>query len=185
MRITTESIFRGLAQAGAAGLVAAAPLDASAAENVALYLKANGVDIKGESTVSSLGRADSIECVAFYTSAQLTTAGSLSGGRFTCRKRIDKASPLILRALGQKQQIDATFKFFRPNPTGDGTTEQFYTITLKTGRVISVEQVNPDSVDPATAGAPPLETLTISAPDVVYTITNGGITFQADFIGNP
>ena len=35
------------------------------AESVHLYLKANGTDIKGESTQTSLGRQDSIECIAF------------------------------------------------------------------------------------------------------------------------
>ena len=35
------------------------------AETVHLFLKANGTDIKGESTQTSLGRADSIECVYY------------------------------------------------------------------------------------------------------------------------
>ena len=33
------------------------------AETVHLYLKANGADVKGESTQHSLGRENSIECV--------------------------------------------------------------------------------------------------------------------------
>ena len=36
-------------------------------------------------------------------------------------KRIDKSSPQLANALCANQVIDATFKFFRPNPTGDGT----------------------------------------------------------------
>src|SRR5690242_4214681 len=102
------------------------------AETVHLYLKANGTDIKGESTQTSLGRQDSIECV--YFEHEVITARESGSGLATGRrqyppmkiaKRIDKASPLLMKALCENQVIEATFKFFRPNPTGDGTTEQF------------------------------------------------------------
>jgi type VI secretion system secreted protein Hcp len=180
-----ESIFRGLKQAGVAGLVAGAPFSAAAAEPVYLFLNAGGVPIQGESSVSSLGRANAIECLAFYTSAQRAADGSLSGGRFTCRKRIDKSSPLILKALGEREQVAATFKFFRPNPSGDGTTEQYYTTAIKLGRVVSIEQVVPDTIDPATAGVPPLESVTIEAADEMVTYTTGGISQAVSFPWTP
>jgi type VI secretion system secreted protein Hcp len=176
-----ESIFRGLKQAGVAGLVAGAPFSAAAAESVYLFLNAGGVPIQGESSVISLGRANAIECLAFYTSAQRAADGGLSGGRFTCRKRIDKSSPLILKALGTAQNVSANFKFYRPSPSGDGTTEMYYTTEIKVGRVVSVEQVSPDATDPTTSSLPPLESFTIEANDAIVTSTTSGTQYVAGF----
>src|SRR5689334_16703250 len=110
------------------------------AETTHLYLKANGQDIQGESTQHSLGRENSIECLYYEQSVQ--TAREASSGMATgrrqynpliIRKRIDKSTPLIAKALRNNSVIEATWKFFRPNPTGDGTTEQYYTVAIKNG----------------------------------------------------
>lgn len=155
------------------------------AESVHLYLKANGTDIKGESTQTSLGRADSIEVVA-YTQKVFTAreAGSgLATGRrqyegIEITKRIDKSSPLLMKALCENQVIEATFKFFRPNPTGDGTTEQFYTVSIKKARVNSIQQVVPDSFVPASTNLPPMEKIAFVFHTINWTYTNGGITHE-------
>src|SRR5688572_18455268 len=97
------------------------------AETVHLFLKANGTDIKGDSTQHSLGRQDSIECL-YYKQASITAreagTGMATGRRqyepLVIRKRIDKSSPLLAKAQCENQAIEGTFKFFRPNPTGDG-----------------------------------------------------------------
>ena len=133
-------------------------------ETVHLYLKANGADIHGESSQHSLGRQDSIECV-YYEQEVMTAreagSGVASGRRqykpLMIRKRIDKSTPLIAKALVENQVIEAEFKFFRPNPTGDGTTEQYYTVVIKQGRVNSLKQYVPDTIVPATSTEPPME----------------------------
>ncbi len=176
MKEGKRSLRRALKRAGMIGVIASAPVMTPAAETVHAYLKANGVDIQGESTQTSLGRANSIECVGFFTALQRSAGGAVTGGRLTCKKRIDKASPLLINALVQNTPVEGAFKFFRPNPTGDGTTEQFYTIQVGTGSsIVSVEQVNPDTIDAATAAAPPLESFTIQASGLIFTYTNGGV----------
>ena len=128
------------------------------AETVHLYLKANGADIQGEPTQTSLGRENSIECVYFQHSvrtAREAGSGMATGRRsydpIVIRKRIDKSSPLIAKALCNNEVIEGVFKFFRPNPAGDGTTEQFYTIEIKQGPVASLPEVSPDCPHPATS----------------------------------
>ena len=107
------------------------------AETVHLYLKASGSDIQGNSTQVSLGRENSIECV--YYEQEVMTAREAGSGMATgrrqykpllIRKRIDKSTPLIAKALCNNQEIEGIFKFFRPSPTGDGTTEQFFTVEI-------------------------------------------------------
>lgn len=159
------------------------PTAASGAETVHLYLKAAGTEIKGESNVQSLGRQDSIQCLYFeHAAATALQAGTgMATGRrqyapILIRKRIDKSSPLIMKAMRMNQPIEGVFKFFRPSPTGDGTTEQFYTIWIKSGRIASVKQFLPDVTAPATSALPPLEEVTFVFGGVQWIYTNGGIT---------
>lgn len=161
------------------------------AETVHLFLKANGKDIKGESTQESLGRKDSIECVGYDQS--VSTAREAGTGMMTGRrqyaplkilKRIDKASPLIMKALTNNEKIDGVFKFFRPNPTGDGTTEQFYTVSIKNGNVASVKELVNNTLDPDTVNNPPLEEVTFVFQDINWTFMNGGVTHEDTWRGN-
>jgi type VI secretion system secreted protein Hcp len=154
-------------------------------ETVHLYLKANGAAINGESTQHSLGRENSIECV-YYEQEALTAreagSGMATGRRqykpLMIRKRIDKSSPLIAKALVENQEIEGVFKFFRPKPTGDGTTEQFYTVEIKKGRVAHQKQFVSDTIVPATAHDPPLEEVSFVFHTIKWTFTNGGIEHE-------
>lgn len=152
------------------------------AETVHLYLKANGQDIQGESSQISLGRENSIECVYYEHSvktARETGSGMATGRRqyepIVVRKRVDKSSPLLWKALRSNAKIDATFKFYRPSPTGDGTTEQFYTVVVENGRISALRQVNPDCIDPASSSMPTMEEASIVFHTIKWTYTNGGI----------
>jgi type VI secretion system secreted protein Hcp len=161
------------------------------AETVALYLKAAGTDIKGESTQHSLGREGSIECLYFEHSVRTAReAGSgMATGRRTyeplvIRKRIDKATPLLAKALVENQEIEGIFKFFRPNQKGDGTTEQYYTIAIKAGRVASFKQISPDSFDPASSARPELEEISFVFHTISWTYTQGGVTHEDSWSAN-
>ena len=155
------------------------------AETVHLYLKSNGTDINGESTQTSLGRENSIECVYFeqgVITARESGSGMATGRRqyqpLMIRKRIDKSTPLLAKSLCNNEVIEGTFKFFRPNPTGDGTTEQFFTVVVKQGRINSQKLVNPDVIVPATATEPPLEEVSFVFHTIEWTYTNGGISHE-------
>jgi type VI secretion system secreted protein Hcp len=155
------------------------------AETVHLYLKANGADVQGESTQTSLGRENSIECLYLehgVVTARESGSGMATGRRqykpLIIRKRIDKSSPLIAKALCKNEVVDAVFKFFRPNPTGDGTTEQFYTISIKKGRIAALTQVSPDSFDPALSNRPEWEEVTFNFHTINWAYTNGGVEHE-------
>ena len=155
------------------------------AQSVHLFLKANGKDIKGESTQQSMGRADSIECVSFssgVTSAREAASNLATGRRqhepIIIRKRIDKSSPLLAKALVQNEVVEGTFKFYRPNPTGDGTTEQFFTVAIKGGRVFSQKLLISNTLDPALATEPPHEDVGFVFHTITWTYSNGGIEHE-------
>jgi type VI secretion system secreted protein Hcp len=146
------------------------------AETVHLFLKSNSEDIQGESTQTSLGRENSIECLSFVDSVRTARekgSGMATGRRtyepIVFRKRIDKSSPLLARSLCNNEVTETVFKFFRPNPAGDGTTEHFMTIETGEGRVASIRRVSPDTIDPASATEPPTEEVSIVFHNITWT----------------
>jgi type VI secretion system secreted protein Hcp len=161
------------------------------AETVHLFLKANGTDIQGDSTQTSQGRENSIECL--FLESGVTTAreagNAMATGRrqhhpMLIRKRIDKSSPLISKALCNNEVIEGQFKWYRPNPTGDGTTEQFFTIKITKGRIASQRLWSPDTLVPASSTEPPLEEVTFVFHSIEWTYTNGGVTHQDTWDAN-
>ncbi len=151
------------------------------AETVHLYLKSNGEDIQGESSQTSLGRENSIECLSFCDDVR--TAREKSSGLATGRrtfepirfmKRIDKASPLLARSLCNNEAIEGVFKFFRPSPVGDGTTEHFFTVEFRAGRVASIKRISPDVIDPASSLLPPTEEVEFVFHEITWTYEPNG-----------
>ena len=155
------------------------------AQTVHLWLKANGADVQGDSTITSMERENTIECVYFESSVRTgreAGSGASTGRRsyepIVFRKRIDKSTPLLYKALANNEVIEGTFKFYRPSPSGDGTSEQFYTIEFSNGRVASFKAVSPDSIDPASATHPPLEEISIMFETISWTYEPSGVMHQ-------
>ncbi len=159
----------------------AAPWSADAAQTVALSLKLNGTDILGESTVASQDREDTIECWDFEHAVTRASARETGGeGRslptILIRKRIDSSTPLLLQGMATNQVAEGQFRFFRPHP-GSGMTENFYSVAIEGGRVLSVAQ---RSLGPFLEGeaAPPMyEEVVFSYTRITYTY--GTIQFTA------
>jgi len=160
-------------------------------ETVHLALKANGNAIKGESTQTSLDRTDTIECYYYeqgVSSARDAATGMATGRRqyepIVIRKRIDKSSPLLSKALSENQVVEGVFKFYRPNPTGDGTTEQFYSVQIKKGRISAMKQFLPDTTSDDTSHQHPMEEVSFVFGTISWTFTDGGVTHEDDWSSN-
>lgn len=124
------------------------------APNVFFTLTANGTAIEGEATQK--GHEGAIECVYFSSSVETTRITSGSGmatgrrshGPIVIRKRIDRATPLLAKALVQNEVVAGTFQFFRLE--SDGTEQHFFTIAFHHGRVASQTTYSSDNL--ATSG---------------------------------
>jgi type VI secretion system secreted protein Hcp len=143
------------------------------------------VDIHGDSTVTSLDRADSIECLSYEQGLVLPGDGSsgMAIGRrqyrpLIIRKRIDRSSPLLAKALTRNEVIEGSFKFFRQSPTGDGTINQFYTVHIGQARVAGIRQYVLDTSTPGSANESPLEEVTFIYRTISWTYTEGNVTHQ-------
>lgn len=141
-----------------------------------MMLRIDGQLIEGDTYREA--RKGLIEVLAFeqsVTTAREAGSGMATGRRqyqpLLIRKRIDKASPLLMRALTMGQTVEASFGFFRPNPTGDGTDDRFYEIGIRGARVASIKIVQESS-------GPPMEEVTFVFHNISWTYTNGGVTHE-------
>ncbi len=152
------------------------------AQTCHLWLKADGTQIKGDSTVISLNRQDTIECLKFeyrVETARDSASGMATGERahrpIIITKRCDKSSPLLYKALCQNEVVEGILRFYRPNPSGDGTTQQYYTIEFKEARVSSIRSFQPFIMDSNTATLPELEEVSFVFGYISWTYEPDGV----------
>ena len=159
------------------------------AQTVHLKLKIGGNDTPGESSIASLGRADTIECSAFDYGVTLPreSSGKQTGRRIhdtvKVTKFIDKTTPLILKALCMNEVCELEFMFFQPNKTGAGDEEHFYTVKLANAYVAKLTQ---HSEDPTLGGelAPPMtEHVEWVFQDIWWTYLDGGVEHHDSWKG--
>lgn len=137
--------------------------DDSSGISIFMFLQIDGNDIEGESAVASLGRENSIPIDSF-NQEMAQTGGKIEHKHLIITKVIDKASPLLFKALSNNETVDsAEFKFFRPSASGAGNEEHFYTIKIESGNIESMITFT-DSSDPYY-----FEEIAISFQDITWT----------------
>ena len=147
------------------------------AETVHLTLTMDGAVIEGDSTQTSLGRANTIECVSWESEFFRPAGAEHTRVHRPVKivKRIDKSTPLLAKAFENNQTGTASFKFYRPDPTGNGTTEQFFTVILDGVRITSERILLPSTLTQVTANSPPLDEVTFAYTSMRIMYTNGGV----------
>jgi len=152
------------------------------AESISLTISSNTINIPGDHSATSLNRANTIEVVSLeqelfspFDRASLQPTGRRVYAPIKFSKRLDRATPLLRRALTQNDVVAGNFRWFRPSPTGDGTTEQFFTITFTEGRITRCTLRLPDILNAPTANLPPLEDIELTFATITWSWTSGNI----------
>ena len=152
--------------------------DSSGAISIFMFLQIDGNTIEGDSTIVSLGRENSIQIDSF-NQEMARTGGRIEHKHLVITKVIDKASPLLFKALSSDEPVDsAEFKFFRPSISGSGSEEHFYTIKIESGKIESMITFT-DSSDPYY-----FEEISISFQDITWTDEINGST-HTDSVRHP
>lgn len=159
------------------------------AQTVHLKLKVNDEEIKGESSQLADGRADTIEC--FYFESSVTTPRDPASGRATgrrqfapikIRKRIDRASPLLAKALTQNSRCQGIFSFYRPD--GEGNDEVFYTVTMEGAFVSDLVVQMPDTLSsPGQDVREAFEEVTFTFDKIIWEHRPGGTQHEDSWSG--
>lgn len=140
-------------------------------------------EIRGDSTVTSMNREGTIEAfdlehmVQVPTEASGRATGSRSHAPVKISKRIDRSSPLLQQVLSNHEELEVTIKFYRPNPSGDGTTEHFYTMRLRSAHVSSIKTILPNTLNESTASAPAMEVVSFVFGEINYVYEPDGVEF--------
>ena len=161
------------------------------AQTVHLKLQIDGNNVEGESTISSMEREGSIECSS-YKGTVRSTSGGLAKRltrkrhhepvRFT--KRIDKSTPILIKALCQNEPVtSAEFRFFRPSPGGSGAEEPFYTVKLRNAYISKVSQLSEDAVIAGENAQPMFEEVELVFTDITWTHEISGATHKDSWRG--
>lgn len=158
------------------------------AQNIHLWITGTSQgEIRGDSTVTSMDREGTIE--AFQLEHMVNTPAEASGmatgkrshAPIKITKRIDRSSPLLHQALCNNEELEVTIKFYRPNPTGDGTTEHFYTIRLRQARVSSIKTVLPNTIADSTGNVPPMEEVSFVFGTINWIYETAGIEYEDEW----
>lgn len=155
-----------------------------AAETVHLTLvgKSQGW-IKGDSARVSMGREDTIECVA-YTQMVIMEPDERTGMAgevrdhfpITILKPIDRSTPKLYRAWRTGEPCTATFRFYRLDPKGSGTTQQFFTVVLHGARISGLRREVANILTEGTFSLPAMERVSFTYGDYLEIFEDGGET---------
>jgi type VI secretion system secreted protein Hcp len=150
-----------------------------ALECALFYEDAEG--IKGDNTIAA--RADSSEIVEVHHTIRKPTdvhSGRASGARIhgplRILKRLDKATPLLFKALALNQGLPKLeLRWYRPDPAGTGEIVHYYTITIENATVSQVEAWLPNTQDQHQAHYSSMEWVEFNYQTITETWLDGGI----------
>jgi type VI secretion system secreted protein Hcp len=78
-------------------------------------------------------------------------------------KFIDKSSPLLLNTVTSPSELEVVLRFFRtPDETSAGEPVEYYNITLKRAKIVSIETISPNILVAENDGLMPYEEVTFT-----------------------
>lgn len=135
-------------------------------------------EILGDSTVTSLDREDTIEALEYHHLMEFPEfASGIDHQTIIITKRFDRSTPHLLQAMDTGEGLEVLFRFFRPD--GMGGEEMYQSILLTDARIVSIEPLSPDTVNPETAGRPATERIRFSYLTITLVYEPTGDTYQA------
>jgi type VI secretion system secreted protein Hcp len=149
-----------------------------ALECALFYTDAQG--ITGDNSVAI--RADSSEVVEVHHNVHKPTdqqtgrpTGARVHGALKVLKRLDKATPLLYKALALNQNLPSVeLRWYRPDPTGDGEIQHFQTTTLKNALISKIEAWLPNTQSNAEASLSPMEWVEFNYQAINWKSESGG-----------
>jgi type VI secretion system secreted protein Hcp len=145
-----------------------------------IKFKANGSDIDGSSLdLNNHDKFCDVHTFSFGALTQRETGTARPTGRrqqepFVIVKPLDKASPLLFKALSRNENVDAKMEVWRDKPDGGGR-EHYYTVELVDARIVSLKQYAPQDQN-TQSNLSALEEVQLLAKESTITWEDGGIT---------
>lgn len=137
--------------------------------------------IKGDNSVAI--RADSSEVIEVHHDVYKPTdtqsgrpTGARVHGALKVLKRLDKATPLLYKALALNQNLPKVeLKWFRPDPTGDGEIQHFQTTIIENALVSKIQAWLPNTMSDGEASLSPMEWVEFNYQKITWKSEADGI----------
>ena len=157
-----------------------------------MFVVADGASIRGGSTVASQGREGSIEVVELNHDVHIPAdvlAGAALGTRvhrpIRVTARVDKATPLMYKALTLREPCEVRIRFWRPDPAGTGMEQEYFEIYLQGAAVAGVKMLFPNSLEPETASLPESVEYNFTYQTITWEHKDGGIVHSDEWYRAP
>lgn len=150
---------------------------------VGVVLTSNGTPIQGSVTLP--GSTGFIEGLGF--DHEIVVERDAATGQATGRRQhkpirivkpIDKATPVLYKAMTENHVIAGEFRFWRAVVTGGGggSQQHYYTVAITGGRIAGIRDWKTNTRDLSADRAGDLEEVTITYTTITWTWVDGGIT---------
>lgn len=151
-----------------------------AADDIAVRIVgATQGDIQGDNPASSLGRENTIQGLEYHHLVTVPTgSGATKHETIILTKPYDRATVKLWRAMDQRELLQVEFWHFRPDPSGAGTTERYYTVRLSNARVVGIEQITPNTLDATLSQWPSIERVRFEYQTMTVTWEPSGLEHQ-------
>ncbi|MDX1741166.1 MAG: type VI secretion system tube protein TssD, partial [Rhodothermales bacterium] len=152
---------------------------------------------RGESTIQSQEREDTIEVVEFDHDLTSPLSGeAMDAGHdpplgirqhrpVRVIARIDSATPLMIRAWATNEVCEVFFRFFRPDPAGSGAEVEYYKVQLTGAMVVRAKTHFPNALRTETASLPEVIEYQFTYHDIIWTYLDGQIEYQDQWLDRP
>ena len=147
--------------------------------NAYAFLTVDGVALEGDPTIDTIGGEDvstAIECPSAVYELYVGPRGAVARTPVTIRKRVDKSSPLLAKALAQNQRVDGEIRFYQSD-ADTGLTARSYTLTITIGKVSAIRSWLPDRSDAETTDLPMLEEVSVVYQSLTVTDAASGTSY--------
>lgn len=152
------------------------------------YLKCEGATQGAfNGSVTQAGREDSIEVYGWsheVVSPRDAASGLPTGKRmhkpFVITKPIDKATPLLMKALADNENVPK-WKLNCWRPSKSGKEEQYYTIELQNGSISGIRSEQLNNKYPENMKHEIREHVSFCYQKIIWTFNDGGITAEDDW----
>jgi type VI secretion system Hcp family effector len=133
--------------------------------------KTQGLISAGCSSVESIGNRCQIEhsdeIMVLSFDHNMNNMGNIKHANhnpIVITKPVDKSSPLLAKALADREEINCTFNFYRASP--QGSLEKFYSVRIKGGLIANLTLSMPHSI--LLNDVDPQENVAIRYKDIIW-----------------
>lgn len=136
-------------------------------------------EIQGDNPVSSLGRENTIQGFEYHHLVTIPPGTNTTKHEtIILTKPYDRATVKLWTALDQRELLQVEFWHVRPDPSGAGTTERYYTVRLSNARVVGIEQITPNTLDATLSQWPSIERIRFEYQTMTVTWEPSGLEHQ-------